>query len=260
MTLIITQISKHGIIHASDSNLSDNEGNTVGKGKKCFIISKLKAGLTVAGAFNVGELKMDDWMKEFISKSDSTDLESFSEELRIALEDKMSEEQKASGSLIHIAGYVGKNGKYHPEFWFVRNIYHLDHNTGVYSDIRNEFIKSEDFWARDNLKSDLFSKFQSNDSMYQLYINGFSPGRIGYNIVQSYLIKFFSDIWSNSDWKFRPPKNIDEAALLVVDYMRIINTIFKISDYPGKVIGGDINFYKIPQPSKIEISSTASIG
>ncbi len=252
MTLIITQISKHGILHASDSNLSDSGGSTVGEGTKCFVIPKLKAGLTVAGAYGVGNLSMDRWMPEFIKKSNAVDLEQFSEELRTALEQEMDFEQKESGSLIHVAGYVKKQEKYHPEFWFVRNVYHLDLSTGEYSDIRKEFTKSEDFWTRDNKSSDLFRKCQSDDSMYQLYINGFSPGRIGYNIVQAHLMEFFSKIWSHPDWEFRPPKNIDEAALLVVDYMRIINTIFKISDYSGQVIGGTIKYHKIPQPSSIE--------
>ena len=162
-------------------------------------------------------------------------------------------DQKESGSLIHIAGYAVKNEKYHPEFWFVRNVFNLDLTTGEYSDFRKEFIKSEDFWTRDNLTDDLFKKCQSNDSMYQLYINGFSAGRIGYNILQSQLNKFLSGIWSNPTWKFRPPKSIDEAAELIVDYMRIINTIFKLSDYSGQVVGGKIRYYKIPQPSAIEV-------
>lgn len=255
MTLIITQIFKHGIIHASDSNLSDLNGKTVGTGKKCFAIPKLMAGLTIAGSFGVGTLKMDTWLENFISKSTSNNLESFAEELRSSLENEMKTEQKRSGSLIHIAGYVKNGEKYHPEFWFVRNIYHLNLKTGEYSDIRQKFIKSEDFWTRDNIKENdnLFKKFQLYDGMYQLYINGFSPGRIGYNIVQNHLIQFFSNLWSNRNWKFRAPKNIDEAKLLVENYMGLINTIFILSDYPGQLIGGDIQTEIIKQPDNIEI-------
>jgi len=254
MTLIITQISKHGIIHATDSNLSDQNGKTVGTGKKCFAIPKLNAGLTVAGSFGVGTVRMDKWMDDFITKSSSNSLENFAEELRSSLEKEMTTEQK-SGSLIHIAGYVKNGEKYHPEFWFVRNIYNMDTKTGEYSDVRNEFSKTEDFWKRDNLKTEdtLFKKFQSNDGMYQLYINGFTPGRIGYNIVQSQLTHFFSSLWSNKDWKFRAPKNIDEAKLLVNNYMSLINTIFILSDYPGQMIGGDIQIEIIKQPDSIEI-------
>lgn len=254
MTLIVTQISKHGIIHASDSNLSKESGMTVGTGKKCFAIPKLNAGLTVAGSFGVGSRRMDNWMDDFILKSTSLNLENFAEELRSSLEKEMTDVQK-SGSLIHIAGYVKNGEKYHPEFWFVRNIYKLDNKTGEYSDVRKEFIKSEDFWTRDNViaNENLFNKFQSDDSMYQLYINGFSPGRIGYFIVQNYLTQFFSNLWSNKEWKFRAPKNIDEAKLLVENYMTIINTNFILSDYPGQIIGGGIQTEILKQPNNIEI-------
>lgn len=254
MTLIVTQISKHGIIHASDSNLSDSNGKTVDIGKKCFAIPKLNGGLTIAGSFGVGTLRMDKWMDDFISKSSSNSLENFAEELRSSLEKEMTSEQK-SGSLIHISGYVKNGEKFHPEFWFVRNIYHLDLNTGEYSDVRKEFIKSEDFWSIDNLNGNgnLFNKFQYHDEMYRLYINGFSPGRIGYNVVQHQLIQFFSNLWSNKNWKFRAPKNINEAKLLVENYMALINTIFILSDYPGQIIGGDIQTEIIKQPDKIEI-------
>ena len=110
MTLIVTQISKHGIIHTSDSNLSDQYSKTVGTGKKCFTIPKLNAGLTIAGSFEVGTLRMDKWMENFISKSTSNKLEDFAEELRSSLEKGMTEAQK-SGSLIHIAGYEKKEEK-----------------------------------------------------------------------------------------------------------------------------------------------------
>jgi len=253
MTLIVTQISKHGVIHASDSNLSDGSGKTIGKGKKSFAIPKLNGGLTIAGAFGVGSQRMDDWMTKFIDKSLSTRLEIFAEELRVSLEKEMSDSQKKSGSLIHIAGYEVNGSKYHPEFWFVRNIYEMKPDTGEYSDIRQEFIKSEDFWQRDNLKGNLFKAFQADDSMYQIYINGFTPGRISYNIIQSQLIQFFSTLWTNKDWKFRPPKNIDEAKLLIENYMTIINSVFLLSDYPGQFIGGSIQIELIPQPKELEI-------
>ncbi len=254
MTLILTQISRHGIVHASDSNLSDATGLTVGSGKKCFAIPSLNAGLTVAGCFAVGDQSMDNWMENFIANSSSISLEYFSEDLRLSLEERMTPEQKASGSLIHIAGYQkNTNGKYYPEFWFVRNIYNIDPGTGEYSDMRQEFIKSEDFWNRDNKKTGIFKKFQSKDGDYQLYINGFTPGRISYNIIQGYLMHFFSNLWADKTWNFRPPKNIDESKLLIENYMRLINTIFVLSDYPGQLIGGDIQMESIQQPSDIEM-------
>lgn len=253
MTLIITQISKHGIIHASDSNLSDANGKTVGTGQKCFSIPHLNAGLTLAGSFDVGTQRMDKWMNDFIKNTKSTTLESFAEELRSTLQSSMTKEQKSGGSLIHIAGYEKNGGKSHPEFWFVRNVFNMDSQTGEYSDFRDEFIKSEDFWGRDNLTGNWFYQFQFYNDLYQLYINGFTPGRIGYNIVQNQLANFYRSLWSNKSWKFRPPNNIDEAKLLVENYFRLIKTVFLISDYPGQLIGGNIQIEMNKQPDSIEI-------
>ena len=254
MTLILTQISKHGIIHASDSNLSDQQGRTIGDGKKCFAISRLNAGLTVAGCFGVGGLRMDEWMNNFIVKSKSDNLEKFAEELRSSLEREMTTQQKNNGSIIHIAGYQkNKNGKYYPEFWHVRNVYKLDLETGEYSDVRKIFVKSEDFWSRDNKNSGIFKKFQSKDGDYQLYINGLTSGRIGYNIVQGYLTDFFHRLWADKRWEFRAPKDINEAKLLVKNYMELIKTLFILSDYPGQQIGGNIQIEAIEQPSNIDV-------
>jgi hypothetical protein len=254
MTLILTQISKHGIIHASDSNLSNDCGQTVGCGQKCFVIPKLNAGLTVAGSFGVGSEKMDDWMNNFIEKSSSSCLKDFAEELRASLEKEMTKEQKNGGSLMHIAGYQkNKNGKYYPEFWFVRNIMDINRETGEYLNIKQEFVKTEDFWTRDNKNSYIFRKFQTKNGDYQLYINGFTSGRVSYNIIQGYLMNFFRNLWSNKNYNFRPPKNIKEAKLLIENYMKLINTLFILSDYPGQPIGGDIQMHAIPQPKNIDI-------
>lgn len=46
MTLIITFINRHGIIHASDSNLTIEHEHS-GQGTKAFKIEFLNAGLTI---------------------------------------------------------------------------------------------------------------------------------------------------------------------------------------------------------------------
>jgi len=51
MTLILTQLSKYGIIHASDSNISNERGELLGEGRKVFEIPHLNAGLSVAGSY-----------------------------------------------------------------------------------------------------------------------------------------------------------------------------------------------------------------
>src|SRR6266852_7106107 len=149
MTLIVTHISKFGIVHASDSNLTSEVGGPAGKGQKTFKVNHLKAGLTVAGAYSVAGTPMDVWMKDFITTqatSGAETLSGFGETLRTAFETQMSSEEKQAGSMVHIAGYVRThNGVHHPEFYYVRNVYGIATDTGEYFDVRDQFVVSEDF-------------------------------------------------------------------------------------------------------------------
>jgi len=256
MTLIITHISKHGIVHASDSNLTNGNGENVREGKKTFKIPYLKAGLTVAGNYVVGGKYMDEWMNDFINSQkhlENISIELFSRNLKDRIEKEMKPEQKENGCLIHIAGYAEKNGLYHPEFWFIRNIHSMNPQTGEYKDCRNDFEISEDFWSRDYKKNDILKIGFQDSSSYtrQIYVNGLPSGRIGFNIIREKLDSFFDKMWKDKRWDFRSPKNIEETELLVKNYMQIINTLFLLSDYPGQCIGGEINTIIIEQPENI---------
>lgn len=255
MTLIITYINRHGIVHASDSNLTGKNNQNAGAGKKTFDIPFLKAGLTVAGSYGVGTTTMDIWMDNFIKGQESItniSLAQFSQNLKDELEKNMTDSQKKGGSIIHIAGYVEQNGLYQPEFWFVRNVHRMNPKTGEYEDIRKEFAISEDFWNRDYPYHNLKDTFQ-NPNFYsrQIYVNGFTPGRIGFNVLQKELERFFMGIWRVKDWDFRPPIDINETELLVRNYMDVIDTLFRLSNYQAKYIGGQTQTLTIKQPDNI---------
>src|SRR6266568_204847 len=208
MTLILAHISKFGIIHASDSNLTSDSNTYAGQGQKTFELPFLNTGLTVAGAYSVAGKPMDVWMTDFISAQASSGVGSllkFAEALNARLETEMDADEKQGGSMVHIAGYVEKGGFQHPEFYFVRNVYGIKDSTGEYFDVRNQFAVSEDFWSRDCPKSNAMAAFQSG--AYQIYINGFASGRIGYVILQDQMNSFFKAIWEQPQWKFRPPQS-----------------------------------------------------
>jgi hypothetical protein len=252
MTLILTHVGKFGIIHASDSNLTSGQGDEAGQGQKTFPLKTLTAGLTVAGAYSVAGKRMDTWMNSFIgaqTSSGTPSLAAFANALRSKLEAEMLPKEKQSGSMVHIAGYVEQDGLQHPEFYFVRNVYGIDDTTGEYIDVRDEFQVSEDFWRRDCPKSNLMTAFQSGT--YQLYINGFTSGRVGYLVLQKRLNEFFQEIWNQPNWKFRPPSSLAESVLFVKLYMGIIGTVFQVSDYGAPFIGGDTQVHEIAQPSNI---------
>ena len=173
-------------------------------------------------------------------------LRDFAATLRNSLESGMSLSVKDSGSLVHIAGYVEENGLNHPEFYFVRNAHGIDSGTGEYLDIRQQFLMSEDFWSRDCPARNLMAAFQTR--AYQIYINGFASGRIGYLAVQERLNSFFRMIWTQPNWRFRPPNSLAESVLFVQLYMSIINTLFQVSDYAAPFVGGGTQIHSIAQP------------
>jgi hypothetical protein len=251
MTLILTIINKYGIIHASDSALTSQENTQAGENQKTFEVTHLNAGLTVAGAYSVGGIEMDKWMNDFIQRQailTMSPLSKFANNLKDELEVQMHPMEKLNGSLVHIAGYAEENGLYHPEFCFVRNVTGLDPTTGEYTGTSPHFQVSEDFWNRDCPAHQLIEAFERG--VYQIYINGYSSGRISYNVLQGFLSNFFNQIWANNNWKFRPPQSIEESRLFVELNMQIIITLFRVSDYSVPFIGGGIQTLVIPRPLK----------
>ena len=82
-------------------------------------------------------------------------------------------------------------------------------------------------------------------------MNGYTLGRIGFNIIREKLDSFFYEMWEKKDWKFRAPKDIKETKLFVKNYMQIINTLFLLRDCPAQYIGGKTQILTIKQPKNI---------
>ncbi len=255
MTLIMTYINRHGIIHVSDSNLTSGDDRDAGQGQKAFEIKFLNAGLTTAGSYSVNGTSMDKWMPDFINQQEQIPdlkLEQFSHNLKDKLESTMNVDEKESGCIIHIAGYVEDNGVSHIEFWFVRNVHNINPASGNYQDIRDTFAITEDFWTRDYQNQNLKETLQ--DPKYfarHIYVNGFTPGRIGFNVLTKELDKFFLGIWKVKDWQFRAPQTLEETELLVKIYMKVVDALFVMSDYNAHYIGGNTQTILIPQPDNI---------
>jgi hypothetical protein len=248
MSLIVTHISSHGIIHATDSNVTSC-GLPAGEARKVFKLPFLDAGLTVAGSYSVGGERMDDWLTKFVQvqqQANCASLKQFATTLSQALEQQMTQKEKAGGSMIHIAGYVPDADGSHPEFWFVRNIYSMDRRTGEYGDFKDTFQVTEDLWNRDWQCYKLGDLFRRGG--YQLYTNGYTSGRISYWILQDYMAAFFAQIWQNPAWRFRPPTSLEESRLLVDLYIRAVGVLFRISDYSAPFIGGSPQTYAIAEP------------
>jgi hypothetical protein len=125
----------------------------------------------------------------------------------------------------------------------------MNATTGAYEGFRQTFNASEEFWSKADQSNQSGFPPDSDHYQYQVYANGFPEGRIGYMAVQRPLSDFFSTMWSNPAWKFRPPANLDESARFVHLYMSIINGLFEASDYSAPFIGGQIQLCSIPMPT-----------
>lgn len=248
MSLILTVISREGIIHAADSNLSNNQG-PAGTGKKVFTVPYLEAALSVAGSYSVAGVRMDRWMPQAIAAygtSATPTMLGLGEYLRTRLETEMFRPEKNGGCLIHLCGYVPATDGTHPELYFIRNITGIDPETGAYTGFTETFALSEDFWTRDYLTAETQNSLASGGQ--QMYINGYPAGRIGYLALTRHFGEFLRAIWSKPQWRFRAPATLAESALLVNLQLSAIGTLFQVSDYPAPYIGGDVQMEQLPAP------------
>ncbi len=252
MSLILTQINKYGIIFATDSNITINNSKTK-EGKKIFKIPHLKSALCLAGSYTVGREPMNKWMPNYIKNDQSKTLEEFTKKLAKRLEQKMSKDEKKGGCIIHISGFVKENNNFHihPEMWHISNV-HLKPN-GQYSSGKEKFHFSEDFWNRDfwnRDRKDSKLRYSFRNYGYQYYINGFTGGRVSFNILTIYLNEFLKSLWLNRDFKFRAPMSLDEYKKLVIFSMNFISLMFNLSDYCPKYIGGKTQIHLIKAPNQ----------
>ena len=134
MTLIATMFDRNGIVLATDSNLTSNDKVTR-EARKNFELPHLRGGLSIAGAYSVEGVPMDDWMPEFIARPgtyEKTTLVAFADCLRKAFENEMSCPEKQIPTIAHLAGYFTDKNGYHPEFHHIRNSAGMDEQSGNY--------------------------------------------------------------------------------------------------------------------------------
>jgi hypothetical protein len=251
MTLIATYINKFGIVHASDSNLTSDKGNS-GFGQKVFPIAHLNSALSYSGSYSVNGISVDKWMNDYIQGSFFTNktLKEFSEQLRDRLSTDMRDYELSAATIIHISGYSEIDYQSHLEFWHISNTTLGD--DGNYTAPKSEFHVINDFNSHLNLQQrEQISNFDINLRNHQFYINGFPPGRISYMIIKSILDMVLNDIWTKPDWSFRRPNNLFETSIMIKLYFEFINRLFIMSDYKALYIGGEIQTHLIPAPQNL---------
>jgi len=251
MTLILTHINKYGIILASDSNLTNNEGNT-GFGQKVFPIPHLNSALTYSGNYSINGKSIDLWMTNFITGSFFTckTIEQFTSELSNRMTSEMRDEEINAVSIVHVCGYQVYNNISYLEHWHISN--GTLSNDGNYSKAINQFHFCNDFNTRTvDQHREILNKLNEDSTYHQFYINGFPPGRMGIMHIKQVMDKALKEIWNHEEWGFRKPQNIFEVASTLEFYFELVALLFKMSNYNALYIGGKTQLHIIPVPQNI---------
>lgn len=255
MSLILSYINKFGIVLASDSNLSNDQGNA-GFGQKVFPIPHLNSGLAYSGSYNINGSTVDKWITEFISGSFHLfeTIENFAFGLRDSLTREMREHELEFCTIIHIAGFQQMDSMSHIEHWHISNTGLFP--DGSYDKPSKEFKCQCDFNTRLNQQHREYIIQNQSDYIYrQYFINGLSSGRISANQLIHVLELTLNDIWSKSGNNFRKPENIFETGNIIKLYFEIVKQLFKMSDYNALYIGGDVQTHLIPAPQNLDLNS-----
>jgi len=144
MTLLLTDVTKFGIVFAADRQLVGHRQRTE-KAQKVFPLERLNAAIAYFGQAYVGSKRMDRWLDRFIDEHcEIYSLEQLAHVLGTALEKGLVGKQRSQFLGFHLAGYVKQDGLTCPTFWFVRNFEHLDTTTFKYHGILAHFRVSEE--------------------------------------------------------------------------------------------------------------------
>lgn len=243
-------VSPVGIAHISDSNVSDERMRTLpDPAVKVFEAKRRHASVAIAGSNSVAGVTMGDWMTARISEYEanaSITLATFADSIRQSLDYHMTLDEKRDGSIIHIAGYAHDRSGWHPEVYILSNILDLDADGDYLPPMERFRPLEEEFWTKRCATTEGREAFEAG--LLTTYVNGFAPGRMAYFGLQREMAQLFRSIWNHQGWKFRPPQNLRELAVYVRLYLTIVSDLFEMSDYPGRIIGGQAQTILIPPP------------
>lgn len=157
MTLVVSEISRHGIIMVGDSAITEyKNGKIVGVQEgaaKVQYSNEANVGIAMWGNFIVGQKRLDSWISEFIgSKIDpKNDMDMIGQEMAQKLNKELSETNMSWCLLrrgFHLAGY--KDGL--PRLWHV----HCGHKNEPQHELRLYHDFPEDKgWTDEQLRNQL---------------------------------------------------------------------------------------------------------
>ena len=262
MTLLVTMVSKYGIVHLSDSHTSNQDQVVVTDAKKIFCVPNADIAVSVSGSYRVDSQAMDGWMPIFLQKqSDAGNItpagiaQALRKDLTSAWDEGTDAQIMKYGGILHVAGYTVESGISHPECWSVRNREEQPNSAGIYVMVTTgEFMAIEHFWTKYQQDAALKASIQSGSPWH--YINGSHLGRRGLGVILEHLYRGLNEVWSINSLEgingpqslFRSPRSIEEVREIGEFYLRGACLLYRLSDYKIAVIGGEIQSEMIPVP------------
>lgn len=243
MTLVLTELTLHGITMAADSavtitntvsGLSYAQPNAANKLKK---IPYLNAGVSCWGLGTISGIPTDQWLESFIgSNSGITTLQEFAAELSKNLNSLMPPNNTVNGRLgFHLAGFEDYNSQPTPSF------YHIHDGASTTLEQRGISVDPTRFNPNHDMPPHVFLQVARSDGGwitrngdYQLYAQMF-------NLLENFFagLRPLGIMIPNS-------QNVGDRAEYLVFQIRTISELYRLSNLvPG--IGGGIHYLTIIQ-------------
>jgi len=107
-----------------------------------------KALVGYVGAATVGGLPTDEWLYDFIGDHlDFASFETLAHDLKAAIQEQRAFDEGPRDPetlVLHLAGFEELDSHQVPVVWYIRNPHGMQ--DGYYTDIRKEFLCTEEFW------------------------------------------------------------------------------------------------------------------
>lgn len=243
MTLVLTELTTHGITMAADSAVTSTNTRTglshaqPNAANKLHSIPYLNAGISCWGLGKIGRMQTDRWLENFIrSNPGITTLQDFAGELATSLNSLIPRNISGDGRLgFHLSGFEDYSGVPTPSF------YHIHDGRSTTLEQRGIFVDTSLFNPNHDMPPDIFTQIAATgagwitrNGDYQLYAQIFQL-----------LEKFFGQL-QPMGVMIPNSQNVADRADYLVFQIRTVSELYRLSNLvPG--IGGGIHYLTIIQ-------------
>lgn len=160
MSILVVQVLPQGIISGADRNItvtrvaSDSSGRSVtvvlGQSQRPKVLRwpNKKALIGYVGAAEIGGIPSDEWLYEYIGNHlEFPSFKTLARDITKTVQKQRPPDEGRSDPealLLHLAGFEERDAQQVPVVWYIRNPHGM--KDGYYTDIRKEFLCSEEFW------------------------------------------------------------------------------------------------------------------